>query len=1082
MSSGPLVVEAAAQAVSGGASQSASGANASASINSVPTGVSVVPLQIGALSVMASPVSAGILPTLPNIAAAAGVTPVAINAAAVPTALVVPTAKKNAPTVSAASTANGSLKAAVTDLSAPEAKAEAVLGALFENSRSDTGDLVVVRGAENFRGSLLKKSAAGESGASESGKRPAARVRPGQRTYKSPEGNEAKMLAQLTKSLEENHLPAYKTAKAKLPGGETSRPTVVILAPASRHKVAIAREGGKQSAGDVHLVMDASWLIQERHADGRTTLLVKKGVTFDEKGQATVVEYEKPLKARYFANYFTLGSNDRADGVPFEENLDVPQSNSLQLEKIVNDKLGTRLMMAARGVAVPSTLAFLMPQHHLSDQVAQFQSAESAGVSAVSMPVGEAKAAEVARRVSEFLDGYEGEEIVVKPSGPQFHSGRGVKFFKKSEREAIISHALALSVDPMMTQDGAVLVDSRVNSAPLNRGGRKMETTLRVLAARAPWNGGVTTGIFARVGPWGKPTTAEAADPRDNATVEPWSDLLAEWKKSALLDEGTARELDRQLREMGAAALEAIAAGEKSRPRTAGEPYQAQTDLVGLDVMIERRGDKLVPVVIEVNDHDSGGQYNMDLMRPDRPGEHSREWIATMLQRARRDILKGKRIVLVGAGYAGKRFIFEKAKQLGVEIVLVDARTPFVADLLRDGLVSELIETDNTKPKEALAAARKKLQKSVSRDGAIDGITSFWEDDVPLTADLAKALGLPYHTQNAAKSVRSKAETRRVMSETGLPTPEFVRISLPVRPKALDAEYLAKVAAARALFEGSLEKVGFPAVVKPAFGAAAMGVKKATNKAEAMAAFDEILKVVDPLVDPIFAQGGDLVLEQYLDGREYDVDIVMLGGKPLFVSVTDNWPTREPYFLATGSSLPTRRLNKKEESEAGDLAVKTAQALGLTDGVIHIEGKYTKNGARIVEANGRMGGEYVHDWVEAVWGVSLVEEGFMAATAIQGKPFKAVTPLTYLEGEFLIPTKSGVIKKFALSDEAREQPGFHELRIKKQVGDRIAVPPVGYERAGMLVARGATKDEARRNLDALRAKLILEIRKDGGAK
>ena len=37
-----------------------------------------------------------------------------------------------------------------------------------------------------------------------------------------------------------------------------------------------------------------------------------------------------------------------------------------------------------------------------------------------------------------------------------------------------------------------------------------------------------------------------------------------------------------------------------------------------------------------------------------------------MLQRARRDALKGKRIVIVGAGYEGKRPIFVRAKELGV--------------------------------------------------------------------------------------------------------------------------------------------------------------------------------------------------------------------------------------------------------------------------------------------------------------------------------------------------------------------------------------------------------------------------------
>ena len=66
--------------------------------------------------------------------------------------------------------------------------------------------------------------------------------------------------------------------------------------------------------------------------------------------------------------------------------------------------------------------------------------------------------------------------------------------------------------------------------------------------------------------------------------------------------------------------MTSIIAQENNSARKDGEPYQAQTDMIGLDVMIERRGGKLVPVVIEVNDHDAGGQYNLDQMSPEISG------------------------------------------------------------------------------------------------------------------------------------------------------------------------------------------------------------------------------------------------------------------------------------------------------------------------------------------------------------------------------------------------------------------------------------------------------------------------------
>ena len=43
------------------------------------------------------------------------------------------------------------------------------------------------------------------------------------------------------------------------------------------------------------------------------------------------------------------------------------------------------------------------------------------------------------------------------------------------------------------------------------------------------------------------------------------------------------------------------------------------------------------------------------------------------------------------------------------------------------------------------------------------------------------------------------------------------------------------------------------------------------------------------------------MMEQYLDGPEVDVDVVLNSeGDVAYGNVTDNWPTIEPYFNETG--------------------------------------------------------------------------------------------------------------------------------------------------------------------------------------
>jgi carnosine synthase len=67
--------------------------------------------------------------------------------------------------------------------------------------------------------------------------------------------------------------------------------------------------------------------------------------------------------------------------------------------------------------------------------------------------------------------------------------------------------------------------------------------------------------------------------------------------------------------------------------------------------------------------------------------------------------------------------------------------------------------------------------------------------------------------------------------------------------------------------------VGFPAVVKPEFGASAVGVR--VDSFESLPRVYKLVRAAaTPEHDGIFCAGCDLLLEQYLDGVKFDVDLV----------------------------------------------------------------------------------------------------------------------------------------------------------------------------------------------------------------
>jgi len=312
----------------------------------------------------------------------------------------------------------------------------------------------------------------------------------------------------------------------------------------------------------------------------------------------------------------------------------------------------------------------------------------------------------------------------------------------------------------------------------------------------------------------------------------------------------------------------------------------------------------------------------------------------------------GATVAVVGAGYERKRPAYERMVELGVHLVLVDEPGHWsdclVAEGLADAWVAAPIVGD---PDGDARAALDALQRAGIRP---DGVLTFWEDSICVAARVADGLGLPGNPPAAVDAARSKVRTRELSEELGLPSPRAQRV------RSLDELFAAAA------------HVGFPAVVKPEFGASAMGCVRVDELDSLPSVYSLVRSVVRPETDTIFRAGNDLLLEQYLDGVEFDVDLVMQDGRCVFSSVSQNWPTVEPSFQETGLHIPPDH-NRKEVRRLVELSVKTVQAFGLHRGVLHVEGKCTSRGPRIIEVNARMGGRFVWDFVRAVWGVDLVE-------------------------------------------------------------------------------------------------------------
>ena len=78
------------------------------------------------------------------------------------------------------------------------------------------------------------------------------------------------------------------------------------------------------------------------------------------------------------------------------------------------------------------------------------------------------------------------------------------------------------------------------------------------------------------------------------------------------------------------------------------------------------------------------------------------------------------------------------------------------------------------------------------------------------------------------------------------------------------------------------------------------------------------------------------------------------------------------FFVDKGQAIPSS-LPSKNQKELVDMAEEALEKLGVQNACVHFEAKYTKKGPIPIEINLRMGGDYVHSYVQGAWNLDLIE-------------------------------------------------------------------------------------------------------------
>jgi carnosine synthase len=186
------------------------------------------------------------------------------------------------------------------------------------------------------------------------------------------------------------------------------------------------------------------------------------------------------------------------------------------------------------------------------------------------------------------------------------------------------------------------------------------------------------------------------------------------------------------------------------------------------------------------------------------------------------------------------------------------------------------------------------------------------------------------------------------------------------------------------------------------------------------------------------------LLEEYLDGPEVDVDILLFEGRCVYAAVSDNGPTVEPYFTETYGVLPSM-LPEASQHALIDLSLESLQAIGFRTGLFHMEAKLTSRGPRLIEVNARLGGGPICEMHKRVASIDLAVEQLRLVTGLgpSETAFRATSRRSFAYMTTNAVSSGVVGKNMAFLSSFEQLETVKRLTCRVQPGDRIVGPAEG---------------------------------------
>ena len=410
-----------------------------------------------------------------------------------------------------------------------------------------------------------------------------------------------------------------------------------------------------------------------------------------------------------------------------------------------------------------------------------------------------------------------------------------------------------------------------------------------------------------------------------------------------------------------------------------------------------------------------------------------------------------KKLLVLAAGIL-QIPVIKKAREMGYYVIAADGNPEAVGLPLADKAIVANITDEE-------------VMLRIAREEQIDGVIHpCSEVSMNVMGRINDELGLSGISRDTAIRATNKHLMRQAFEQGGAPSPKsFCTNDADEAWELFRKEFTGDAILKPSRNSGSrgVAKIAYP---HPSSFSASLRKRPSAERPEGKGdtAKEEFVALFERAMNE--SRDKSVMIEQFIEGPEFSVEIIVWQGEAHVLTVTDKKTTEAPYFVELGHNQPSV-FPEEMQARLKDAAVAGVKALGLNNCAAHAELKLMDGEPYLMEIGARLGGDFIStelthlstgvDMVAAAIDVALGNEpDLRPKEAPKGVCIRYFTPH---------PGRLAAINNQELLNDLH----VYDAEIYHQVGDMIPEVRSSLDRSGHVIVTDETVEAAIERADRI---------------